>query len=61
MASKGAPVADAHGQGHHGGGIFNTIDGRTVEIRNVWDYNLEEEMANIREIIEDYPYIGMVG
>lgn len=41
-------------------GMFTANDGRSVEIRDVWDYNLEEEMDNIRQIIEDYPYIAMV-
>lgn len=31
----------------------------SVEIREVWDYNLEEEFALIREIVDDYPYIAM--
>ena len=41
-------------------GIFNTSDGRTVEIRDVWAENLEEEMENIREVIQKYPYVAMV-
>lgn len=28
-------------------------------IRDVWAHNLEEEMAKISELIEDYPYISM--
>ena len=28
-------------------------------IRDVWAHNLEEEMAKIAELIEDYPYISM--
>lgn len=40
-------------------GIFNTSDGRTVEIRDVWAENLEEEMENIREVIQKYPYVAM--
>ena len=31
----------------------------TLEIRNVWAENVEEEMANIREVIEKYPYVAM--
>jgi hypothetical protein len=34
--------------------------GRTIEIRDVWASNLEEEMENIREIITKYPYVAMV-
>ena len=34
-------------------GYFTTLDGRTVEIRDVWASNLEEEMDNImRETTE---------
>jgi CCR4-NOT transcription complex subunit 7/8 len=40
-------------------GYFTTLDGRTVEIRDVWASNLEEEMDNIRRVIEDYPYVAM--
>jgi len=29
-------------------------------IREVWGDNLEDEMAAIRDIIENYPYIAMV-
>ncbi|KAI0755275.1 CAF1-domain-containing protein [Daedaleopsis nitida] len=28
-------------------------------IREVWDHNLEKEMANIRDLIDQYPYIAM--
>lgn len=31
----------------------------TLEIRNVWEENVEEEMAKIREVIEKYPYVAM--
>jgi CCR4-NOT transcription complex subunit 7/8 len=41
-------------------GFFTTEDGRTVEIRDVWASNLEEEMAIIRRIVEKYPYVAMV-
>lgn len=30
-------------------------------IREVWKHNLEEEMGNLRELIDKYPYIAMVG
>jgi CCR4-NOT transcription complex subunit 7/8 len=40
-------------------GLFKTLDGRTIEIRDVWASNLEEEMEHIRDIIEKYPYVAM--
>lgn len=52
-----------HGQGQqvhaiaeHGNRTMNK--GR---IREVWKHNLEEEMGNLRELIDKYPYIAMVG
>jgi len=30
-----------------------------LEIRNVWEENVEEEMAVIRELIETHPYVAM--
>ena len=33
--------------------------GQTLEIRNVWAENVEEEMAIIRQLIEKYPYVAM--
>jgi hypothetical protein len=41
-------------------GLFKSVDGKTIEIRDVWASNLEEEMGNIREILEKYPYVAMV-
>jgi len=38
---------------------FQTPSGETLEIRNVWEENAEEEMAIIRELIETHPYVAM--
>lgn len=36
-----------------------TYKGETLEIRNVWAENVEEEMAKIRELVETHPYVAM--
>jgi CCR4-NOT transcription complex subunit 7/8 len=50
---------DEKGEQIKASGIFKATDGSVIEIREVWSYNLEEEMENIRDIIEDYPYVAM--
>ena len=30
-------------------------------IQDIWESNLEEEFDKIRDIVDDYPFIGMVG
>ena len=49
-----------NGEAVTGSGIFQSVDGREVEIRDVWASNLEEEMEKIREVIEKFPYVAMV-
>lgn len=41
-------------------GVFKTVDGKTIEIRDVWASNLDQEMEIIRELLEKYHYIAMV-
>jgi hypothetical protein len=41
-------------------GIFDIGNGKTIEIRDVWASNLDEEMENIREVLLKYPYVAMV-
>jgi hypothetical protein len=36
------------------------LNGRRVEIRDVWADNLEAEMAIIRDVVQRYPYVAMV-
>ena len=40
-------------------GFFKTQDGKTVEIRDVWASNLDEEMKRIRELLDKFPYVSM--
>jgi CCR4-NOT transcription complex subunit 7/8 len=35
------------------------IFSETLEIRNVWAENVEEEMRAMREVVEKYPYVAM--
>merc|ERR1711967_166987 len=38
---------------------FVSSNGKTVEIREVWEDNLEIEMEKIRDIVDQYPYVAM--
>ena len=46
-------VADMHSGGTGG-------NGEPEEFMEVWDRNLEDAFVKIRQIIETYPYVGMV-
>ncbi|KAJ0733676.1 putative poly(A)-specific ribonuclease [Helianthus annuus] len=39
--------------------MSNVLKSEYVHIRELWNDNLEEEFALIREIVDDYPYIAM--
>ncbi|KAJ0550955.1 putative poly(A)-specific ribonuclease [Helianthus annuus] len=39
--------------------MSDVLKNEYVHIREVWNDNLEEEFALIREIVDDYPYIAM--
>ena len=57
MAGSGSSTGAAAASG--GPSVFQW-KGKSVEIRNVWAGNLEEEMAIIRELVPKYPYVAMV-
>uniref|UniRef100_A0A7R9UGN2 poly(A)-specific ribonuclease n=1 Tax=Pinguiococcus pyrenoidosus TaxID=172671 RepID=A0A7R9UGN2_9STRA len=45
-----------------GAGVYpnpNVSNGSKVEIRNVWAYNLHEEVAKMCEIVDEYPFVAM--
>lgn len=53
--------AHPHQQAHGLGGDHNTRGGGAAKnrIRDVWRHNLNEEMAVLRELIDDYSYVAM--
>lgn len=55
-----AQVSAGKPAGKQADGHFKDSLGSSVEIRNVWADNLEEEMENIRSVLQDYPYVAMV-
>lgn len=50
--SQPSSAGSNSGDQYNGGGGY--------EIRDVWEGNLDEEMANILEIVEQYPFVAMV-
>lgn len=49
-------------QGHQGydGMAHPREKQEDTRIRNVWKHNLRQEMATLRALVEEYPYIAMV-
>lgn len=74
LGSHAARMGFAHGaqlqqqqqhplqQAHNIGGEHPTRTGNAAKnrIRDVWRHNLNEEMAVLRELVDDYPYVSMV-
>lgn len=64
-----SPMSDTSGPaagGGNGKSFSNAIakhtfqyESESLEIRNVWAENVEEEMSYIRELIETHPYVAM--
>ena len=54
--------AQQHAQGQQGHSLaeLNTRAAPKSRIREVWKHNLQEEMANLRDLVDKYPYIAMV-
>ena len=63
MMSFAKPPQHAQSQSRdsmrRGGGVGKSKN--TNRIREVWQGNLAQEMQNLRELVEKYPYISMVG
>ena len=39
--------------------VSRTPDGHILRVREVWDDNLDEEMAIIRNVVDLYPFLAM--
>jgi CCR4-NOT transcription complex subunit 7/8 len=51
----------AQQQGHNVLNEHPARDRSKGRIREVWKHNLHEEMANLRDLVDKYPYVAMVG
>ena len=55
-----AQVAQQHAQGQQHGMVEHGTRAQSKgRIREVWKHNLHEEMANLRDLVDKYPYIAM--
>lgn len=66
LASSAAIAGFAHGAQLQSRDPMRRGSGTTKSqqknrIREVWAHNLTEEMQTLRELVEKYPYISMVG
>lgn len=77
FGSQSARMGFAHGPGaaalqqaQHGGHVQHNVlmehptmrsQPNKGRIREVWKHNLHEEMAVLRDLVDKYPYIAMVG
>ena len=59
VATAATATAAASTEAKNGPNLYTTKDGKQIEIRDVWEDNLEEEMANVRKLVDQYHYIGM--
>ena len=48
------------GGGQRGGGVVPGLGPGGDQIRDVWASNLDQEMAQVRNLIPQYPYVSMV-
>ena len=55
--ARGAPGQHNNNRDYHNG---MTARGQETRIKNVWKNNLHQEMANLRNLIDQYPYVAMV-
>ncbi|KAH8889335.1 CAF1-domain-containing protein [Thozetella sp. PMI_491] len=59
FAHAGALQQQQHGQQHGHGLLEHGGRHQKSRIREVWKHNLHEEMANLRDLVDKYPYIAM--